>query len=115
MNDGQNNIWSSDSVGKNSLRKIVVNALIEEDGTNTFFSYQQLATPLDEHFRTKYAKNKDPLATIDEAVVKQAFREGGRGVSITRDSYSQASVDTKEVRKVIAHILWEASFNKPEV
>jgi len=37
------------------------------------------------------------------------------GVSITRDSYSQASVDTKEVRKVIAHILWEASANKPAV
>ena len=35
--------------------------------------------------------------------------------SITRDSYSQESIDAKEVRKVIAHMLWEASSNKPEV
>ena len=34
---------------------------------------------------------------------------------ITRDSYSQESIDAKEVRKVIAHMLWEASSNRPEV
>ena len=35
--------------------------------------------------------------------------------SITKDSYSQASIYAKEVRNVLAHILWDASSNRPEV
>ena len=35
--------------------------------------------------------------------------------SITKDSYSQASIYTKEVRNAFAHILWNASSNRPEV
>ena len=35
--------------------------------------------------------------------------------SITKDSYSQASIYTKEVRNVFAHILWNASSNRQEV
>ena len=34
---------------------------------------------------------------------------------ITIDSRSQESVDTKEVREGSAHILWEASSDRPEV
>ena len=35
--------------------------------------------------------------------------------SISRDSYSQTSIYAKEVRNIIAHILWNASSNRPEV
>ena len=35
--------------------------------------------------------------------------------SITKDSYSQASIYTKEVRNAFANILWNASSNRPEV
>ena len=97
MNDGQNNKWSGDSAGKISFRKIVVNILIEKGGTNTFFSYRQLAGPLDKLFRTKYGDNTDPLATIDEAVVKQAFTTPSRTnpyrscstIFTTTDDYSE--------------------------
>jgi Ulp1 family protease len=37
--------------------------------------------------------------------------EGG----IYIESYSQASIDAKEVRKVIAYLLWQASSNRPAV
>ena len=35
--------------------------------------------------------------------------------SITKDSYSQASNYTKDVRHIFAHILWNTSSNRPEV
>ena len=35
--------------------------------------------------------------------------------AIAKDSYSQTSIYAKEVRNVIAHILWNASSNLPEV
>lgn len=37
------------------------------------------------------------------------------GDQLSKDSYLQASIDTKEVRNTIAHLLWNASSNRPIV